>query len=86
MLDLKNIRVNSQEVIDKLQKRNGNYEIKPILDLDSQQRELQSQVTDLQARSNEIGKLIGQKIRNGANPQGEDIKTLKEEGKEVKNK
>lgn len=86
MLDLKKIRANSQEVLTLLQKRSNEYDIQPILDLDVQQRELQAKITELQARSNEIGKIIGQKIRNGVNPQGEEIKALKEEGNEVKGK
>ncbi len=86
MLDLKKIRANPQEILTLLQKRSDEYDIQPILDLDIQQRELQSKTTQLQARSNEIGKLIGQKIRNGAKPQGEEIKALKEEGNEVKGK
>lgn len=84
MLDLKQIRTNPQEILELLHKRSQEYEIQPILDLDSQQRELQSQVTELQARSNEIGKIIGQKMREGANPQSEEIKSLKEEGNDVK--
>lgn len=57
-----------------------------ILDLDSKQRDIQNIRTELQARSNEIGKLIGQKMREGANPQSEEIITLKQEGNEVKAK
>ncbi len=84
MLDLKQIRTNPQEILALLQKRNGEYDIQGILDLDIKQRELQSQITQLQARSNEIGKLIGQKMREGINPQADEIKNLKEEGNEVK--
>ena len=86
MLDLKQIRENPAEILALLQRRSNEYDLGPILRLDEQQRQLQSVRTQLQARSNEIGKLIGQKIRGGANPQGEEIKELKEEGNEVKNK
>ncbi len=86
MLDLKQIRENPAEILALLQRRSTEYDLQPILKLDEQQRQLQSVRTQLQARSNEIGKLIGQKIRGGANPQGEEIKQLKEEGNEVKNK
>ncbi|MBD2393480.1 serine--tRNA ligase [Cyanobacterium aponinum FACHB-4101] len=86
MLDIKKIRENPQEVLDKLHKRSPNYELQSILDLDSKQRDIQNIRTELQARSNEIGKLIGQKMREGANPQSEEIITLKQEGNEVKAK
>lgn len=86
MLDLKQIRTNPQEILALLQKRNGEYSIQGILDLDIKQRELQSQITQLQARSNEIGKLIGQKMREGINPQADEIQNLKEEGNELKEK
>lgn len=86
MLDIKKIRENPQEVLDKLHKRSPDYELQSILDLDSKQREIQNIRTELQARSNEIGKLIGQKMREGANPQREEIIALKQEGNEVKAK
>ncbi|WP_330204552.1 serine--tRNA ligase [Cyanobacterium sp. Dongsha4] len=86
MLDIKKIRENPQEVLDKLHKRSPNYELQSILDLDSKQRDIQNIRTELQARSNEIGKLIGQKMREGANPQSEEIIALKQEGNEVKAK
>jgi seryl-tRNA synthetase len=86
MLDLKQIREQPEQILKKLHLRSEEYQFKSVLDLDQQQRELQSQRTELQARSNEIGKLIGQKIRNGTDPQSEEIKKLKREGNEVKNK
>ncbi|WP_017292755.1 serine--tRNA ligase [Geminocystis herdmanii] len=84
MLDLKKIRENPEKVFKLLHQRSTDYQLQPILDLDSQQREIQSIRTELQARSNEIGKIIGEKMRTGANPQSEEILTLKEEGNNVK--
>jgi seryl-tRNA synthetase len=84
MLDLKQIRENPEEILTQLKLRSDEYELKAILELDEQQLELQKKCTQLQARSNEIGKSIGQKIRNGANPQSEEISQLKEEGNDLK--
>lgn len=85
MLDLKQIRENTQVVQELLDRRGvGQYELKPILELDQRQRELEKSRTQLQARSNEIGKLIGQKIKAGSNPQAEEIQALREEGNQVK--
>ncbi|WP_013321775.1 serine--tRNA ligase [Gloeothece verrucosa] len=88
MLDIKQIRENPEQVQERLNRRNAakGYDLTPILELDQQQRELESSRIQLQTRSNEISKLIPQKIKAGSDPKGEEIKALKEEGNEVKNK
>ncbi|MEM8777430.1 MAG: serine--tRNA ligase [Cyanobacteria bacterium P01_G01_bin.49] len=88
MLDLKKIRENPETIQALLNRRSSSqeYDLSAILERDRQQRELEAIRTELQARSNEIGKLIPQKIKGGANPKGEEIKTLKEEGSDIKNK
>ena len=88
MLDLKQIRENLEIVQELLNRRSesNEYDLQPILKLDRQQRELESTRTQLQARSNEIGKLIGQKIRGGSDPKGSEIQALKDEGNEIKSK
>ena len=83
MLDLKQIRQNAGQVMAALEKR-GEYDLEPILKLDAQQRELGESRSQLQARSNEIGKPVGQKIKGGADPKGSEIQTLKDEGNQVK--
>ncbi|MEB3228960.1 MAG: aminoacyl--tRNA ligase-related protein, partial [Synechocystis sp.] len=86
MLDLKQIRENPTAVQSRLNQRgsNADYDLTPLLAIADQQKALESQRTLLQSRSNEIGKLIGQKIGQGADPKGEDIKTLREEGNNLK--
>jgi len=87
VLDIKLLRENPTLVQERLDARKaGEYAIQPILDLDIQQRTLEGDRSQLQARSNEIGKLIGQKIKGGADPKGEEIATLKAEGNEIKQK
>ena len=83
MLDLKQIRSNPQAVQERLNSR-GEYDIQPILQLDRQQRELEGKRSQLQARSNEIGKLVGQKIKSGTNPQSSEIEDLRTEGNDIK--
>lgn len=83
MLDIKQIRNQTDEVKAALSKR-GDYDLAPLLVLDSQQREIEKKRSELQARSNEVGKAVGQKIRNGADPKGDEIKALREEGNQVK--
>ena len=84
MLDIKQIRENPKLVQEKLNTRSGKYEIQPILDLSQQQRELEVKRNELQARSNEIGKLVGHKVKSGVNPQDAEILALKDEGNSLK--
>lgn len=83
MLDLKLIRENPQAVQESLNTRGGNYEIEPILQLDKQQRELEAKRSQLQARSNEIAKLIGKKRASGLPLESPEIQALQAEGNEV---
>ncbi len=84
MLDIKQIRENPQLIQERLNSRNGKYDINPILHLDRQQRELEVTRSQLQARSNEIGKLVGQKIKSGITPQDPEIQLLRDEGNSIK--
>ena len=86
MLDLKLIRNNPERVQELIDRRNGNYDLQPIIELDRQARELETNRSQLSARGNEIGKAIGQKIGKGADPKGEEIAQLKTEGNEIKSK
>ena len=83
MLDIKQIRNQTEQVKAALEKR-GSYDLHSLLELDSQQRQLEKRRSDLQARSNEVGKSVGQKIRAGADPKGDEVKSLREEGNQVK--
>jgi len=83
VLDIKQIRENPQKIKELLNRR-GDYDLEAVLQLDKEQRELEAKRSQLQARSNEIGKLVGQKIKAGTNPQDAEIAALREEGNEVK--
>lgn len=85
MLDLKQIREKPDLVKELLHRRNANLEdIETILKLDQQVRELEVNRNRLQARSNEIGKLVGQKIKQGTSAESPEILSLKEEGNQLK--
>lgn len=86
MLDLKQIRENPTAIQNRLNQRGGgaSYDLEPILAIAAEQKAKGSERTVLQSRSNEIGKLIGQKIGQGADPKGEEIQTLREEGNSLK--
>ena len=84
MLDLKLLRENPDRIQTQLSRRNGTYNIQPILSLDTQCRELEQMRSQLQTRSNEIGKLVGQKIKSGTKPDDSEILELKAEGNQLK--
>lgn len=86
MLDLKLIREQAEQVQAKLNLRGDRYDIQPILALDMQRRDLEQAISQLQTRSNEIGKLVGQQMKAGADPNSTEIQTLKIEGNDLKAK
>lgn len=83
MLDLKYVRDNFEAVNTRLALR-GEYDLQGLLDLDQQQRDLETQRSQRQARSNEIGKTVGQKIKSGTAPNSPEILALREEGNQIK--
>ncbi|EAW37848.1 serine--tRNA ligase [Lyngbya sp. PCC 8106] len=83
MLDIKQIRENPQAIQDRLKLR-GDYDLQPILDLDERRRELEKERIQLETRSNEIGKQVGEKIKSGSDPKGAEIQALKEEGQKLR--
>lgn len=84
MLDLKLLRENPDRIQTQLNRRNGSYDIQAILSLDSQCRELEQMRSQLQTRSNEIGKLVGQKMKSGTKPDDAEILAFKAEGNQLK--
>ncbi|MFO0147758.1 MAG: serine--tRNA ligase [Microcystis sp.] len=86
MLDLKQIRENPEEVQKRLDSRGGSYDIAPIIQLNQQQKALEQERSSLQARGNEIGKLVGQKVKSGSDVNSPEILAMKTEGNEIKSK
>ncbi|MGK7887708.1 MAG: serine--tRNA ligase [Leptolyngbyaceae cyanobacterium] len=82
MLDIRQIRDNLEDFQTRLGLR-GDYDLRAIVALHQQQRDLDTQCADLQTRSNSIGKEVGMKIKNGADPKGEEIKALRDEGNQI---
>ena len=83
VLDLRQIRENPEQVQAALAKR-GQYNLAPLLALDQQQRQLETQRSQLQARSNEIGKRVGQTLKAGATADSPEMIALKAEGNTLK--
>lgn len=83
MIDLKQLRDNPEAFAEHLSRR-GDYDLQAILDLDQKQRELETERSQLQAQSNQIGKTIGERMKGGANPKDPEIQDLRQEGSSVK--
>jgi seryl-tRNA synthetase len=83
VIDLEKLRENPAQFAEQLQRR-GTFDLQPILDLDRQIRELITQRSQLQSRSNQISKLIGDQIKTGVKPNAPEILALKEESTEIK--
>lgn len=83
MLDIKLIRDNPQAVQDRLNLR-GDYDLQPILALEEKRRSLEQERIRLETRSNEIGKLVGEKIKSGVDPKGPEVRELRDEGQQIK--
>lgn len=85
MIDLRQLREDPQQFAARLKLR-GDYDIEPLLALDRQQREIEEVRSQLQARSNQIGKAVGDQMKAGAKPTDPAIAALKAEGTEIKTK
>jgi seryl-tRNA synthetase len=84
VLDIKKIRENPAAIQTQLDRRHGEFSIQPIVELDKQQRSIESTRSELQARSNEIGKAVGEKMKAGITSTSPEILALKEEGTQLK--
>ncbi len=84
MLDIKKIRENPAAIQAQLDQRNGDYSIQLIVELDSQQRAIEGQRSELQARSNEIGRAVGEKMQAKVPPNSPEVLALKETGNQIK--
>jgi seryl-tRNA synthetase len=84
VLDIKKIRENPAVIQAQLDRRHGEFSIQPIVELDQQQRSIESIRSELQTRSNEIGKAVGEKMKAGIATTSPEILALKEEGTQIK--
>ena len=85
MLDIKRIRMNPEEVKDALGKRNGNYPVDEVLKLDSERRNILTQVEEMKAKQNTMSKEIPKLKKEGKDASSvlEEMKTLSENVKEL---
>jgi seryl-tRNA synthetase len=85
VIDLKALRQNPELFKTRLLSRNDSYGllVDTLLTLDQERRQLMAERSETEAKSNAVGKEVGQRMR--VNPQDEGIVALKEEGTALKN-
>ncbi|MFZ4639357.1 MAG: serine--tRNA ligase [Nodosilinea sp.] len=83
MLDLRQIR-EKPEVVQAALSQRGAYNLAPLIALDEQQRQLETRRSQLQARSNDIGKRVGQAMKAGTGASAPEVVALKAEGNQIK--
>ncbi len=93
MLDIKKIRENTQEYIELLNRRGGDFSyLQDLVKKDDRRREIIGEVEKVKAKRNELSKLIGQYKRDKKDPKeifeqiaaiGKDVGTLEKELKEL---
>ena len=76
MLDQRLVRENPNLLTRELSRRGIKVDLNPLQLLAQQQRDLEKERSNLQAKGNLIGKEVGQKIKSGLSPQSIEISQL----------
>ncbi|MFA5523617.1 MAG: serine--tRNA ligase [Tissierellales bacterium] len=83
MLDIKRIRLNTEEVKNGLAKRNGEFEIDRIVELDEKRRKALVKVEEMKARQNQVSKEVP-KLKKEGKDASEVLNEMKELSQKIK--
>ena len=86
MLDQRLVRDNPDAIAQQLERRGTSVDLTRLQLIAQQQRSLEEQRSNLQADGNRIGKEVGQRIKGGADPRGDEVAELRQQGNEIKQK
>lgn len=86
MLDQRLVRDDPERITRELARRGISLDLTGLQLIASQQRGLEMQRSTLQAEGNRIGREVGQLIRSGHDPGGEEVSALRGRGNAVKQK
>ena len=86
MLDQRLVRENPDVIASELGRRGKAVDLTRLQVIAQQQRKLEEERSGLQAEGNRIGKEVGQKIKGGADPKGEEVAELRQQGNAIKQK
>ncbi len=84
MLDIRVIRANPEEIIRKLKRRDGEYRISEVLELDEKRREILAAVEELKSKRNKVSEEIAKvkKAKGNAEPMIMEMKEVSDKIKE----
>ena len=86
MIDQRLVRDNPEVIAQQLKRRGKSFDLSGLQLIARQQRGIEEERSTLQADGNRIGKEVGLKIKAGADPKGDDIAALRQQGNAIKQK
>ena len=86
MIDQRLVRDNPVAIARQIGRRGHAVDLTKLQVILQQHRQLEEERSTLQAQGNRIGKEVGLKIKDGADPGGTEIVSLREEGNFIKKK
>jgi len=86
VLDQRLVRENPDLIARELGRRGLGVDLTGLQLMAQQQRNLEEQRSSLQAEGNRIGKEVGVQIKAGADPKGEEVAALRQQGNAIKHK
>jgi seryl-tRNA synthetase len=86
VLDQRLVRENPDLIARGLGRRGLEVDLTGLQLMAQQQRNLEEQRSSLQAEGNRIGKEVGVQIKAGADPKGEEVAALRQQGNAIKHK
>ena len=86
MIDQRLVRDNPEVIAQQLKRRGKSIDLTGLQLIARQQRGLEEERSTLQADGNRIGKEVGLKIKGGADPKGDEVAALRQQGNDIKQK
>ena len=86
MIDQRLVRDNPEVIAQQLKRRGKSIDLTGLQLIARQQRGLEEERSTLQADGNRIGKEVGLKIKAGADPKGDEVAALRQQGNAIKQK
>ena len=84
VLDQRLLRDDPELIARQLARRGVSTDLGELQRIALKERDLEEQRSSLQAEGNRIGKEVGQRIKAGASPTGEEVAALRERGNQIK--
>ena len=86
MIDQRLVRDNPEVIAQQLKRRGKSIDLTGLQLIARQQRGIEEERSTLQADGNRIGKEVGLKIKGGADPKGDEVAALRQQGNAIKQK